>query len=53
MAARGGDGRTGAVRRGAGDGTLDLSRLDVPAERTVATRVDVGMGRIQVVVPGT
>ncbi|MEG3629417.1 PspC domain-containing protein [Streptomyces poriticola] len=36
---------------GAGDGTLDLSRLEVPAGETVSTRADVGMGRIQVIVP--
>ncbi|MFC8870972.1 PspC domain-containing protein [Streptomyces sp. NPDC057148] len=36
---------------GAGTGTLDLSRLDLAEGQTVTTRADVGMGRIQVVVP--
>ncbi|OSC64816.1 hypothetical protein B5181_19885 [Streptomyces sp. 4F] len=36
---------------GAGSGTLDLSRLDLEEGQTVTTRADVGMGRIQVVVP--
>ncbi|MFC9062374.1 LiaF domain-containing protein, partial [Streptomyces sp. NPDC057074] len=36
---------------GAGDGTLDLSRLNVADGQTVTTRADVGVGRIKVVVP--
>ncbi|WP_217142434.1 PspC domain-containing protein [Streptomyces sp. AC627_RSS907] len=36
---------------GAGTGTLDLSRLDLPEGQSVTTRADVGMGRIRVVVP--
>jgi hypothetical protein len=36
---------------GTGVGTLDLSRLRVPDGRTVATRADVGLGRIEVIVP--
>ncbi|MEU3898317.1 PspC domain-containing protein [Streptomyces sp. NPDC045251] len=36
---------------GAGTGTLDLTRLDLAEGQTVTTRADVGMGRIQVVVP--
>ncbi|MFE1026959.1 PspC domain-containing protein [Streptomyces sp. NPDC058818] len=36
---------------GTGSGTLDLSGLDLAEGQTVTTRADVGMGRIQVVVP--
>jgi hypothetical protein len=36
---------------GTGVGTLDLTRLDVPKGQTVATRADVGVGRIRVIVP--
>jgi hypothetical protein len=36
---------------GTGVGTLDLSRLRVPDGQSVATRVDVGLGRIRVIVP--
>ncbi|MER8033691.1 PspC domain-containing protein [Streptomyces hydrogenans] len=36
---------------GAGVGTLDLSRLSVPEGTTVSTTVDVGAGKLEVVVP--
>ncbi|GAA1181726.1 PspC domain-containing protein [Streptomyces hebeiensis] len=36
---------------GSGDGTLDLSDLAVPQGRTVRTAVDVGAGRLRVLVP--
>ncbi|MEV3992162.1 PspC domain-containing protein [Streptomyces sp. NPDC049837] len=36
---------------GTGVGTLDLSRLAVPAERTARTAAEVGAGRLHVVVP--
>ncbi|MFI8424943.1 PspC domain-containing protein [Streptomyces sp. NPDC085479] len=36
---------------GAGVGTLDLSRLSVPEGTTVTTAVDVGAGKLEVVVP--
>ncbi|MDN3296719.1 PspC domain-containing protein [Streptomyces ficellus] len=36
---------------GTGAGTLDLSGLTVPAERTVRTSAEVGAGRLEVVVP--
>ncbi|MDG9716871.1 PspC domain-containing protein [Streptomyces sp. DH24] len=36
---------------GTGVGTLDLSRLRVPDGQSVATRADVGVGRIKVIVP--
>jgi len=36
---------------GSGDATLDLSPLAVPEGRTVTTRVEVGAGRLKVVVP--
>ncbi|MFF5500983.1 PspC domain-containing protein [Streptomyces roseolus] len=36
---------------GAGVGTLDLSRLAVPEGGTVATAVDVGAGKVEVIVP--
>ncbi|MFJ8540894.1 PspC domain-containing protein [Streptomyces sp. NPDC093586] len=36
---------------GTGTGTLDLSRLDLARGQTVTTRVDVGVGRIRVIVP--
>ncbi|MFJ5706251.1 PspC domain-containing protein [Streptomyces sp. NPDC093105] len=36
---------------GAGVGTLDLSRLSVPEGTTVRTAVDVGAGKLEVVVP--
>ncbi|MEU3605237.1 PspC domain-containing protein [Streptomyces sp. NPDC035033] len=35
---------------GAGVGTLDLSRLSVPEGRTVSTAVDVGAGKLEVIV---
>ncbi|KDN74578.1 membrane protein, partial [Streptomyces olindensis] len=36
---------------GAGVGTLDLTRLDVPERQTVTTRADVGVGQVKVLVP--
>ncbi|MEV4948166.1 PspC domain-containing protein [Streptomyces sp. NPDC053755] len=36
---------------GSGVGTLDLSRLAVPASTTVGTAVEVGAGKVEVVVP--
>ncbi|GAB2465902.1 PspC domain-containing protein [Streptomyces incanus] len=36
---------------GSGTGTLDLSKVRVPAGETVSTRADVGVGRIHVIVP--
>ncbi|WP_093874480.1 PspC domain-containing protein [Streptomyces sp. TLI_105] len=36
---------------GTGVGTLDLSRLPLPAGTTAATRVGVGAGRVEVIVP--
>ncbi|MFI1418332.1 PspC domain-containing protein [Streptomyces sp. NPDC020731] len=36
---------------GAGEGVLDLSAIRVPADGTVSTRADVGLGRIHVIVP--
>jgi hypothetical protein len=36
---------------GAGEGLLDLSAIRVPADGTVSTRADVGLGRIHVIVP--
>ncbi|MFF4657116.1 PspC domain-containing protein [Streptomyces sp. NPDC001381] len=36
---------------GTGDGTLDLSRLDVAAGQTVSTDAEVGVGRLRVIVP--
>ncbi|MFV0134130.1 PspC domain-containing protein [Streptomyces sp. HMX87] len=36
---------------GTGEGTLDLSRLEVPAGQTLSTRADVGMGHLRVIVP--
>ncbi|MBC9725755.1 PspC domain-containing protein [Streptomyces sp. TRM68367] len=36
---------------GTGVGTLDLTRLKVAEGQTVTTRADVGMGRIEVIVP--
>ncbi|RDD87391.1 PspC domain-containing protein [Streptomyces parvulus] len=36
---------------GAGDGTLDLTGLDLAAGQTVTTRADIGVGRVKVVVP--
>nr|WP_246114116.1 PspC domain-containing protein [Streptomyces montanus] len=36
---------------GTGVGTLDLTRLDLPKGRTVTTNAEVGMGRLEVVVP--
>ncbi|MER7520089.1 PspC domain-containing protein [Streptomyces sp. NPDC126499] len=36
---------------GTGVGTLDLSALAVPAGSTVVTRVEVGAGRLEVIVP--
>ncbi|MEU5519155.1 PspC domain-containing protein [Streptomyces sp. NPDC047860] len=36
---------------GAGEGELDLSAIRVPVNDTVATRADVGLGRIHVIVP--
>ncbi|MFD4372782.1 PspC domain-containing protein [Streptomyces sp. NPDC058486] len=36
---------------GSGVGTLDLSRLSVPEGTTVSTAVDVGAGKLEVVVP--
>ncbi|MFK3732655.1 PspC domain-containing protein [Streptomyces sp. NPDC088090] len=36
---------------GTGVGTLDLSRLSVPEGTTVSTAVDVGAGKLEVVVP--
>jgi phage shock protein PspC (stress-responsive transcriptional regulator) len=36
---------------GTGVGTLDLTRLDLPRGRTVTTNAEVGMGRLEVVVP--
>nr|WP_320779212.1 PspC domain-containing protein [Streptomyces sp. CRN 30] len=36
---------------GTGVGTLDLSRVEVGAGRTVTTRAEVGLGKIRVVVP--
>lgn len=36
---------------GTGVGTLDLSRLDVPKGETLATSVEVGAGKVKVVVP--
>ncbi|MET8828412.1 PspC domain-containing protein [Streptomyces sp. NPDC004610] len=36
---------------GTGQGTLDLSRLDVARGQTVATGADVGVGRLRVIVP--
>ncbi|MEU3842377.1 PspC domain-containing protein [Streptomyces sp. NPDC028635] len=36
---------------GTGVGTLDLSRIAVPAGRTVTTLADVGVGRVRVIVP--
>ncbi|KOT36490.1 membrane protein [Streptomyces caelestis] len=40
-----------AYELGAGEGELDLSAIRVPEDRTVSTRVDVGLGRIHVIVP--
>ncbi|MER7487260.1 PspC domain-containing protein [Streptomyces sp. NPDC126497] len=36
---------------GAGEGVLDLSAIRVPADGTVSTRADVGLGRVHVIVP--
>ncbi|WP_217128100.1 PspC domain-containing protein [Streptomyces sp. AC558_RSS880] len=36
---------------GTGEGVLDLSAIRVPADGTVSTRADVGLGRIHVIVP--
>ncbi|MEU8573678.1 PspC domain-containing protein [Streptomyces asoensis] len=36
---------------GTGDGTLDLSRIDVAKGRTVRTDAEVGAGRLRVIVP--
>ncbi|MEU5073540.1 PspC domain-containing protein [Streptomyces asoensis] len=36
---------------GTGDGTLDLSRIDVAKGRTVRTNAEVGAGRLRVIVP--
>ncbi|MFD7981570.1 PspC domain-containing protein [Streptomyces sp. NPDC059071] len=36
---------------GTGVGTLDLSQLAVPAGTTVSTRVEVGAGKVKVIVP--
>ncbi|GGY92486.1 PspC domain-containing protein [Streptomyces poonensis] len=36
---------------GTGVGTLDLTRLDVPKDRTLATGAEVGVGKVKVVVP--
>ncbi|MBA2808436.1 PspC domain-containing protein [Streptomyces sp. KM273126] len=36
---------------GSGVGTLDLTRMDVPKGRTVTTRAEVGVGKLEVVVP--
>ncbi|KMS67372.1 membrane protein [Streptomyces viridochromogenes] len=36
---------------GSGVGTLDLTRLNVTQDQTVATRADVGVGRLKVIVP--
>ncbi|MFJ8106903.1 PspC domain-containing protein [Streptomyces sp. NPDC096132] len=36
---------------GTGDGTLDLSRLDLAKGQTVSTNAEVGVGRLRVIVP--
>lgn len=36
---------------GTGMGTLDLTKVDMPKGRTVATRVEVGAGKVKVMVP--
>ncbi|CAM5696415.1 PspC domain-containing protein [Streptomyces aurantiogriseus] len=36
---------------GTGDGTLDLSRLDLAKGQTVSTNAEVGLGRLRVIVP--
>ncbi|GAB7103889.1 PspC domain-containing protein [Streptomyces phaeofaciens JCM 4814] len=36
---------------GTGDGTLDLSRLDLAKGQTVSTSAEVGLGRLRVIVP--
>lgn len=36
---------------GTGVGTLDLTKVDLSKDRTVTTRVDVGVGRLVVIVP--
>ncbi|GHH89874.1 PspC domain-containing protein [Streptomyces capillispiralis] len=40
-----------AYELGTGNGVLDLSAIRVPGDGTVATRADVGLGRIHVIVP--
>ncbi|MER5179558.1 PspC domain-containing protein [Streptomyces sp. NPDC002896] len=40
-----------AYQLGTGVGTLDLSRVDIGEGETLTTRAEVGMGRIEVVVP--
>ncbi|MEU5435282.1 PspC domain-containing protein [Streptomyces sp. NPDC020719] len=40
-----------SYRLGTGEGTLDLSRIVVPAGQTVTTRAELGAGRLRVFVP--
>ncbi|MEU6809124.1 PspC domain-containing protein [Streptomyces sp. NPDC046831] len=40
-----------AYSLGTGDGTLDLTRITVAGNRTVATRARVGLGRLRVILP--
>lgn len=40
-----------AYEMGSGQGTLDLTALDVPAGQTVSTRAEMGLGHLKVVLP--